>query len=38
MEMEKKAAGKEVTAGAKRREEERTENDTSISTPAWRYT
>jgi hypothetical protein len=37
--MEMKAAGKEVTAGAKRREEEeRTDNDTPISAPAWRYT
>jgi hypothetical protein len=39
MEMEMKAVGKEVTAGVKRREEEkREENDVSIYPPAWCYT
>jgi hypothetical protein len=39
MEMEMKAVGKKVTAGVKRREEEkRAENDVSIYPPVWRYT
>jgi hypothetical protein len=39
MEMEMKAVGKEVIAGAKRREEEeKTEKYTSISPPARHYT